>query len=308
MAVFTFLDLAQRVLGEEKRPLSVEEIWHIAEAKGYASQLRATGKTPMATLGARLYVDMRDNKDSIFVKAGARPRRFYLRGLATENELELLVKSTESKPPTTPQPSFLERDLHPFLVYHARYALKALCKTINHSKGSKKEFGEWVHPDIVGCYFPLGEWKPELLEFGSTIGSIPVKLFSFELKRTLNFGNLRESFFQTVSNSSWANEGYLVAADISREDEFLTEMQRLCSSFGIGLIALDLQDPDAAEVLYPAKYREYLDWDTMDKLTMNSDFREFLVRIKKDIAGKEFRTEMYDQVMEREALLKSLAK
>lgn len=122
----------------------------------------------------------------------------------------------------------------------------------------------------------------------------------------MNFGNLRESFFQTVSNSSWANEGYLVAADISRDEEFLTELQRLCSSFGIGVIALDLDDPDATEILYPAKYREYLDWDTMNKLAMNADFREFLARIKKDIAGKEFRTELYDKVYEREQLIKSL--
>jgi hypothetical protein len=310
MALFTFLDLAKRVLEEERRPLSVEEIWHIAQAKGHAGQLRATGKTPTATLGARLYVDMRDNKDSVFVKAGARPRRFYLRELLNDNETELeaLVTSTEAKPPVTRQPQFLERELHPFLVYHAQYALKAFCKTINHSKSGKKEFGEWVHPDIVGCYFPLGEWKPELVEFGYTIGNISVKLFSFEVKRALNFGNLRESFFQTVSNSSWANEGYLVAADISREEEFLTEVQRLCSSFGIGLIALDLKDPDAAEVLYPAKYRESLDWDTMNKLAMNSDFKEFLVRIKKDIAGKEFRTEWYDRVYEREELLKTLRK
>ena len=262
----------------------------------------------MGSLGARLYVDMRDNKDSVFVKAGARPRRFYIREMASEKDLELLVQSAESKPPTTPQPSFQERDLHPFLVYHAQYALKAFCKTINHSKSGKKEFGQWVHPDVVGCYFPLGEWKPELVEFGYTIGSISVKLFSFEMKCALNFSNLRESFFQTVSNSSWANEGYLVAADISRDEEFLTEVQRLCSSFGIGLIALDLQDPDAAEVLYPAKFREYLDWDTMNKLAMNSDFKEFLVRITKDIAGKEFRTEWYDRVFEREALLKTLQK
>ncbi len=306
MAAFTFLDLASRVLKEENRPLSVEELWQVAQAKGYVSLLRGGGKTPMATLGARMYVDMRDNKASEFVKMGARPRRFFLRGLAKGVDPESLITETEAKPvPASPR-HFLERNLHPFLVYHAQYALKAFCKTINHSKSGKKEFGEWVHPDIVGCYFPLGEWKPELVEFGYTIGSISVKLFSFEIKRELSFGNLRESFFQTVSNSSWANEGYLVAADISRDEEFLTELQRLCSSFGIGVIALDLEDPDAAEVLYPAKFREYLDWDTMNKLAMNADFREFLVRIKKDIAGKEFRTEWYDKVCEREQLIKSL--
>jgi hypothetical protein len=33
------------------------------------------------------------------------------------------------------------------------------------------------------------------------------------MKKELNFSNLRESYFQAVSNSSWANEGYLVTAE-----------------------------------------------------------------------------------------------
>ncbi|MCU0785843.1 MAG: HTH domain-containing protein [Verrucomicrobia bacterium] len=308
MAVFTFLDLAERVLQEENKPLSVEEIWQAAQAKGYTSMVRATGKTPMATLGARMYVDMRDNKDSAFVKMGSRPRRFFLRDLVKDTELEKLIEKSELEPVSTKKLHYLERDLHPFLVYHAQYSLKAFCKTINHSKSAKKEFGEWVHPDIVGCYFPLDEWRPEVMEFGATIGKISVKLFSFEVKRELTFSNLRASFFQTVSNSSWANEGYLVAADISRDEEFLSELQRLSTSFGIGIIALDIEDPDSTEVLYPAKYREYLDWDAINKLAMNNDFREFLKRTRNDITGKEIRTELYDRVHDRDQLLKTLKK
>lgn len=179
MATFTFLDLASRVLEEENRPLSLEELWRIAQMKGYVTLLRGTGKTPMATMGARIYVDMRDNKASKFIKMGARPRRFFLRSKAKNIDLESLMTEAGDKViPASPR-AFLEKNLHPFLVYHAQYALKAFCKTVNHSKSGKKEFGEWVHPDIVGCYFPPGEWKPELVEFGYTIGSISVKIFSF---------------------------------------------------------------------------------------------------------------------------------
>lgn len=35
------------------------------------------------------------------------------------------------------------------------------------------------------------------------------KLWSFEVKLLINRSNVRECFFQVVSNSSWANFGYL---------------------------------------------------------------------------------------------------
>lgn len=113
---------------------------------------------------------------------------------------------------------------------------------------------------MVGCYFPLGDWKQEVYELSSSIGSISVRLLSFELKRALGFGNLRESFFQTVSNSSWANESYLVAVEVSEEEEFRKELSRLSTSFGIGVIKLCLGDPHSSEIIFPAKYREALDW------------------------------------------------
>ena len=43
--------------------------------------------------------------------------------------------------------------------------------TIQHSRSDKKEFGEWIHPDMVGCYFPIDDWKPEVVEFSASIGS-----------------------------------------------------------------------------------------------------------------------------------------
>ncbi len=136
--------------------------------------------------------------------------------------------------------------------------------------------------------------------------SVAIKLFSFELKRDLTFANLRESFFQTVSNSSWANEGYLVAAEISGDEEFRTELRRLSTSFGIGVIHLHIDDPDASEILFPARTRENLDWDAINKLTINADFREFLRRVRIDISSNEIRKEKYERVLEREALIKSI--
>jgi hypothetical protein len=309
MKQLTFLELARKILSEEKRPLSVEEIWEVAQSKGYDKLVETTGNTPPASIGSRLYIDIRDRKDSPFIKVGLRPRRFYLRSLVTDGDgISLLEKETVKSPPPK-KFSYLEKDLHPLLAYFAHFYLKAYTKTIHHPKSEKKEFGEWTHPDMVGCYFPIDDWKPEVFEFSSMVGSVAIKLFSFEIKRELSFSNLRESFFQTVSNSSWANEAYLAASKVSKDEDFLSELRRLSTSFGVGVISLNVNDPDSSGILFPAKDREYLDWDMMNKLTtMNSDFREFLNRIRKDITSKEIRKEFYDPVLAKEALVASLHK
>ena len=207
------------------------------------------------------------------------------------------------------KPGYQERDLHPLLTYYAHYYLKAYTRTIQHNKSEKKEFGEWVHPDLVGCYFPIDDWKPEVIEFSAAIGNVSIKLFSFEIKRILNFSNLRESFFQTVSNSSWANESYLAAAEISADEDFQNELRRLSTSFGIGIIKLDTNEPDSSDILFPAKYKEYLDWDMVNKLTaMNSDFKEFIKRIRTDISSKEVRKEKYDKLLDSENIKQLLKK
>ena len=61
--------------------------------------------------------------------------------------------------------------------------------------------------------------------------------------------NYREFFFQAVSNSSWANEGYLVAAEIIQDDELLSELECLSIAFGIGIIQLDITDIDALNIV-----------------------------------------------------------
>ncbi len=299
----TFLELAEKVLREEKRPLTSNEIWSLAIEKGFDKQLNSEGKTPWATLGAQIYVNAKDNPRTPFAQTDTRPKKFYLK-----SHLELLdLNESTIKEPTLIKRKrfdFLEKDLHAFLTYYAYYHLHCYTKTINHSQSTKKEFGEWVHPDIVGCYFPIDDWKPEVYELSSSIGNISIKLLSFELKRELSFSNLRESFFQTVSNSSWANESYLVAAFISEEEDFRQELSRLSTSFGIGVIKLNLEDPHSSEIVFSAKYREALDWETINKLTMNNDFKEFLATVKIDITSRKIHKKEYDNVLAIEELRK----
>ncbi|QQV04127.1 MULTISPECIES: COG2958 family protein [Chryseobacterium] len=298
----TFLELAELIINEENKPLTANEIWSIAVKKEYDKKLNSQGKTPSATLGALLYVNVKDNPKSIFSKTDSRPKRFYLKIM--EGTIDLYENTIPEEPIIKKKKfDFLEKDLHKHLTFYVYYYMQAYTKTINHSISSKKEFGEWVHPDMVGCYYRTQDWKKEVGDFSNAIGVKSIVLYSFEIKRELNFANLRESFFQCVSNSSWANESYLVAARISEDNDFMKELERLCLSFGIGVIELDMEDPHSSDVIIPAKHKKDLDFETINKLAMNSDFREFLERVKIDYKNGKIHDKEYDKVFELEELI-----
>lgn len=320
-----FDELIETVLEEVKNPLSSEEIWNFAKEKGYDKQLRSQGKTPAATIGALIYKLIKDDSNYPVIKIGYRPTKFCLKKyeylvdksnlkenpkdkkvnhktLKTDTEIDIPILEISDK-----KLSFLEKDLHPYLNYYARLYMKCYCKTIRQSVSDKKEYGEWVHPDMVGCYFSLGDLEPDVFDLTKSLGGVGIKLFSFELKRELNFHNLRSAFFQCVSNSSWANESYLVAAKFSDDDDFFDELKRLSTSFGIGVIRIDLLNPNASEIIYSAKYKDNLDWDMVNKLSrMNKDFKAFLERINKDLASKEIIEERYDKFLSENDLLNTL--
>ena len=304
MPTMTFLGLAERVLAEERRPLSPSEIWKVAVARGYAAMLRSQGKTPAQTLYAAIFSDARDNPETLFVKIGDRPARYYLKSLARENQPAELEQAASATAPVPEKYDYRESQLHSFLAHFIHMQFGARSKTIRHSTSRKNEFGEWVHPDMIGVYYP--EWRDEVLDLSQMTGGFAVKLYSFEIKKELSFANLRESFFQAVSNSSFAHEGYLVAADISTDEDFRSELRRLSASFGIGIIELDIEDPNASHVMVPAKEREALDWDALNKVAMNKDVQDLLKRIGTDLRAKEVRFEEYDKVLPPEELVASI--
>jgi len=292
----TFLELAQSILKEEKKPLTSTEIWNLAVEKGYDKKLNSQGKTPWSTLGAQIYVNSKDNPKSVFAKTDSRPKRFYLKSMASVLEDYENIIPEDLPPLRKKKFDFLEKDLHKYLTYFVYYHLNCYTKTIKHHISSKKEFGEWVHPDMVGCYYRMEDWKQEINDFSNAIGLRSIVLYSFEIKRELSFTNLRESFFQCVSNSSWANESYLVAARISDDEDFMHELSRLSTSFGIGIIELDLDDPHSSDIIIPAKYKKNLDLETMNKLAMNNDFKEFIETVKIDLTSKKIHKKEYDIV------------
>ena len=299
---YSFLNLAEETLKRAKKPLTQNEIWELAQIYGYAIKVGTKGKTPWATLGARIYIDIRDNEKSIFEQVSKRPAKFYLKEL-NNPEQNKKVESQLSEEKIT-ELTFNERDLHPLLVkfLYSNPHFKCYAKTIFHENSSKKQKGynKWLHPDIVGVYFPFNDYQRETQKLQESFKISSFKLFSFELKTKLNFTNLREYYFQAVSNSSWANEGYLVALEVEEDPLMEDELRRLSNSFGIGIIILNATDIDASEILLPAKEKEFIDWDTIDRLVdENRDFKQFVCDVREDIEVSKVKS-IYDKVLTEE--------
>ena len=304
--VYTFHDLAFDVLLQTEKPLTYQEVWEKAEELNLTKKIKTKGKTPWRTLGARLFVDVRDNPNSKFIKVGKRPARFFLKQNESQLPEDIIEKIEIAETKQEKEKSkWKERDLHPLLTYFV-YANPSfgrgkgvLTKTIYHEKSKKKGYSEWLYPDLVGFYLPLEDWESDLIELGKLSDNNLIRLYSFELKKSLNKGNYREAFFQAVSNSSWAHEGYLVAAVIKQDDDFLSELERLTISFGIGIIHLDLKDFDASSIMFPAIPKTNMDWETMNKIcAQNDDFRKFIQDVKIDFESKRIHKSEYDEILD----------
>jgi len=304
------LDLAEEVLEKAPVPLTYREIWNVAKSEGIPDRLEITGKTPWFTLSARLGSDI-EKGGSRFVIVSRNPRRFFLkrRQEALTSEVPKAPHLEESQMGESggdrEEFRFIERDLHPLLAYfvHSNPGFwgdrEVYAKTIRHEK-STLGLKEWLHPDMVGVYLPFEDMEEKVIALNREVGQESVfRLFSFELKKELTRKNYRECFFQAVSNSSWAHAGYLVAAKIPEDEELDHELERLSSAFGIGIIYLDLEDIDASYVVYPAKTKSTLNWETINKLyALNEDFREFIDNVHDDIKTIKIRPLQYDSVLE----------
>src|SRR5450756_862996 len=94
-------------------------------------------------------------KHTVFEQVSKRPGKFYLKGVIAE--LSALEETSENE--TIKQLKFYERDLHILLstFVYSNPHFNCYTKTIYHefSKKGKKGFNKWLHPDIVGIYFPF---------------------------------------------------------------------------------------------------------------------------------------------------------
>ncbi|MBN1445058.1 MAG: winged helix-turn-helix domain-containing protein, partial [Candidatus Omnitrophica bacterium] len=89
----SFVNVAYKVLKEKKNPLTAKEITEIGLSKGL---IKTEGKTPEATVGARIYVDIKKKgEDSLFEKVSA--GKFGLREWQSSKEKAIFHKKGSFK-------------------------------------------------------------------------------------------------------------------------------------------------------------------------------------------------------------------
>jgi len=190
-----------------------------------------------------------------------------------------------------------EHALYPLLSLYLWEEFGVYSKRVDEKRSSNKRGpngNRWLYPDVVGMEDLGAEWHQEVRDCVNQYSDKRTKLWSFEAKLLINRSNVRECFFQAVSNSSWANFGYLVAAEIEGQDT-LKELRMLFSAHGIGLIKLDADNPAESQVLIPARERDEIDWDMANRLaTENRDFLDYVKLVKQFYQTGEARLADWD--------------
>ncbi|GAA8363423.1 COG2958 family protein [Helicobacter pylori] len=300
------IEIVQSVL-EITGPISPTEVYDKAKElfeKGEITKMfDYGGNTPHQSVSAFIYTALNKGEELPFLKAQEKPILIALKDVAKEPVLNIekinapIVKIAH------------ERDLHPFLTYMAIHNenLKCYTKTIFHEESVKSPKGtdRWLYPDMVGVRFLHAELSNEnLIAFSKKFDTLPIKLVSFELKKEISVNNCRECYFQAISNSSWANEGYLVGRHIDTHNPQLMDLlKRLHASFGIGVIDLRT-DEDKSAILLNAKYKEKIDYtvalELSDKNPKFSGFLKSVVDYDPDFP-KRYKDE-FDEVKKKEEL------
>ncbi|GAA9385599.1 COG2958 family protein [Helicobacter pylori] len=304
------IGIVQSVLEAIKEPIKVTEIYDKAKElfeKGEITNMfDYGGNTPDQSVSAAIYTALKKGnkgEDLPFLKT-------------QENPVLIALKDAPKEPVLNAQKSSIpgvkivhERDLHPFLTYMACHNenLKCYTKTIFHegSLKSPKGMDRWLYPDMVGVRFLHAELSNEnLIAFSKKFDTLPVKLVSFELKKEISVNNCRECYFQAISNSSWANEGYLVGHHIDTHNPKLMDLlKRLHASFGIGVIDLRT-DEDKSTILLNAKYKEKIDYTVALELSQkNEKFSGFLKSVVDyDPKNQNRYKDEFDEVKKKEEL------
>ena len=133
-----------------------------------------------------------------------------------------------------------------------------------------------MFPDVVGMENLTANWTRDVIDTAREYSDRRTRLWSFEVKLTVNSSNVREVYFQAVSNSSWANLGYLVAAEV-QGSATMRELQVLAGSHGIGVMRLDAENPTESQILIPSKESADVDWDSANRLAEeNDDFVDYI--------------------------------
>jgi uncharacterized protein len=279
-----------------------------------AKQLRSSNLLTDADVIAQIAAEVSalgpdlQRRDSQIKATEGRPRKYYFTQLTDQAEVEQVEAPEFIAPATVPAtvntngsvPQFNEQSLYPKLSEYLLRELGVFSKRIDERRARNRQGpggNKWLFPDLVGMENLSADWHQEVIDCVKQYADRKTKLWSFEVKLLVNRSNIREVFFQTVSNSSWANLGYLVVAEVEGRDT-LTELRMLASLHGIGVIKLDKENPIESEILIPARERTEIDWNTANRLVEeNPDFRDYIKLVRQFYQTNDHRPRDWDYVL-----------
>lgn len=285
----TFMKATEDYLKNASKPATVREIYN-----GIKNEIGNHSGDPYFTLSGVLSQNVKKSTSKFFVVNYDKPRTLWLK--ERQDELVSLgieiddndydassIKETEN-----------EKELYPVLI-NVLFEKSIYAKRIDEklTEKGKKGLNKWINPDIVGVKYHFEEYSDDVYQLLINSSQPLFELYSYEVKKEISLSNIKECYFQAVSNSSWANYGYLVCKTIDENnDDLMSEIERLVNSFGIGLLKLNICK-DSSEnditVLFQARLNNKLDYATIENLYgKNEDFAKYIDKINKSIKIKEF--------------------
>ncbi|CAI3934978.1 COG2958 family protein [Commensalibacter communis] len=278
---FTAREIAEALIKEypefyaQKRLNSTQEF---ATDAAFVNQI-------VAEIGSRATTTIK-SYSAIEIQDQPRPRKFWFSSVKTDLTLtsegqDIADQEISETIETQSKAEIIsEKEMYPLLQHYLSdigLISKRLVET--RSKKKVKNANKWLHPDIVAMQAIPERWHHVVQTCVQAGGGDMIHLWAFEVKKRITMSTIREDFFQTVSNSSWANYGYLVCATIEGE-ETEEELRMLCALHGIGVINLVTENPSESNIIIPAKFRETPDWRSINRLVKeNPDMEEFIKRV-----------------------------
>lgn len=274
-------------------PLTDQEIWDMGKSMGLTKDLKINSEEKALT---NIRWNIQQEIGGKYDKAGRAPTRYFLvtvenqstNDAVTRKEEAIAQKEAEIEKQFDKkrQNEKVEEGLYPKLIeYLMSQDGNVRCKQIDHTKSSKqsdvRKQNMWVYPDLISIQFPSGlnQITAQALRI---FNEKSYKVSSYEVKINITKGSLREQYFQAVSNSTWANEGYLVAAEIQDDPALRETIFALNNLFGIGVIQLNEENPSKSKIVVHAKPRENIDAMALNHLIKNNaDIRNVFSAIRR---------------------------
>lgn len=137
-----------------------------------------------------------------------RPRKYYY--LEKSDSAEVADAEGEGGLAAADTGTFMldEYALYPLLSQYLWEEFGVFSTRIDEKRSSNKRGpngNRWLYPDMVGMQDLGAGWHREVRDCVKQYSDKRTKLWSLEVKLLINSSNLRECFFQAVSNSSWGN-------------------------------------------------------------------------------------------------------